>query len=180
MSHCHIAMSMYDNDLQRYGGVQSNELNVIMYNDDDENDENFEIPNIGHSTYIDTSELTKCLVDHRSEFTLLSLKIPSINAKYNSLYALLVELVEKEQYFSAICLQESWLAGNSDVSLLEIPNYKMFHKGKSRCSNHGGLLIYVHCNFSATVRKQFRRSLLWESQLIDIKWESLITPISIF
>ena len=55
----HIAMSMYDNDLQRYGGVQSNDLNVIMYNDDDENDENFEIPNIGHSTYIGTSELTK-------------------------------------------------------------------------------------------------------------------------
>ena len=52
-------MSMYDNDLQRYGGLQSNDLNVIMYNDDDENDENFEIPNIGHSPYIDTSELTK-------------------------------------------------------------------------------------------------------------------------
>ena len=31
---------MYDNDLQRYGGLQSNDLNVIMYNDDDENDEN--------------------------------------------------------------------------------------------------------------------------------------------
>ena len=152
---------MYDNDLQCYGELQSNGLNVIMYNDDDENDENFEIPNIGHSAYIDTSELTKYLVDHKNEFTVLSLNIQSINAKFNSLYALLVELAEKELYFSAICLQESWLAVNSDVSLLEIPNYKMFHQGKSRCSNHGGLLTYVHCNFSATVRKQFRRSLLW-------------------
>ena len=108
-------MSMYDNDLQRYGGLQSNDLNVIMYNDDDENDENFEIPNIGHSAYIDTSELTKYLIDHKIEFTILSLNIQSINAKCNSLYALLVELAEKEQYFSAICLQESWLAGKSQI-----------------------------------------------------------------
>ena len=177
--HCHIAMSMYDNDLQRYGGLQSNDLNVIMYYDDDENDENFEIPNIVHSAYIDTSELTKYLVDHKNEFTVVSLNIQSINAKFNSLYALLVELAEKGWYFSTICLQESWPAVNSDVSFLEIPNYKMFHQGKSRCSNHGGLLTYVHCNFSATVRKQLRRSLLWEGQLIDIQGESLITPISI-
>ena len=56
----------------------------------------------------------------------------------------------------------------------------MFQQGKSPCGNHGGLLTYVHWNFSATVRKQFRKSLLWEDQLIDIKGESLITPISIF
>ena len=150
-----------------------------MYNDDDENDENFEIPNIGHSAYIDTSELTKYLVVHKNDFTVLSLNIQSINTKFNSLYALMAELSEKELYFSAICLQESWLAVNSDVSLLEIPNYKMLYQGESRCSNHGGLLTYVHCNFSATVRKLFSRSLLWEGQLIDIKGESLIAP-SIF
>ena len=28
---------MYYNDLQRYGGLQSNDLYAIMYNDDDEN-----------------------------------------------------------------------------------------------------------------------------------------------
>ena len=56
----------------------------------------------------------------------------------------------------------------------------MLHQGKSRCSYHGCLLTYVHCDFSATVRKQFRRSLVWEGQLIDIKGESLIAPINIF
>ena len=93
----------------------------LMYNDDDANDENFEIPNIGHSAYIDTSELTKYLEDHKNEFTVLSLNIQSIIAKFNSLYALLVELAPKELYFSAICLQESWIAVNSDVSILDIP-----------------------------------------------------------
>ena len=35
-----------------------------MYNDDDENDDNFEIPNIDNSAYIDTSELTMYLDGH--------------------------------------------------------------------------------------------------------------------
>ena len=73
-------MSMCDNDLQRYGGLQSNDLNVIMYNDDDET-ENFGIPSIGHSAYIDTGAITKYLEDHKNEFTILSLNIQSINAK---------------------------------------------------------------------------------------------------
>ena len=55
-------MSMNDNDLQCFRGSHSNDLNVVMYYD--ENDENFEIPNIGHSAYIDTNELSRFLEDH--------------------------------------------------------------------------------------------------------------------
>ena len=87
------------NDLQRYGGLQSNDLNVIMYDGDGASDENFEISNIGHSAYIDTGELTKYLEHHKNEFTVPSLNIQSINAKFNSLYAILVELAEKKLYF---------------------------------------------------------------------------------
>ena len=36
-----------------------------MHNDDDGDDENFEIPNIGHSAYIDTYELSRYLEDHK-------------------------------------------------------------------------------------------------------------------
>ena len=53
----------------------------------------------------------------------------------------------------------SMFAVNSDVSLLEILNHKMFHQGISRCCNHGGLLTCVHCIFPATGGKQFKRSL---------------------
>ena len=109
------------------------------------------------------------------------MNIQSINAKFNSLYTLLADLPDNGLYFSATCLQDIWLTvNNSDVSLVEIPNYKMFHQGRFRCNNRGGLLTYIHCNFYAVVRKQFRRSLIWEGQLIDIKGESLTTPISIF
>ena len=132
------------------------------------------------AAYIDANELSRYLEDHQKEFAILSLNIQSINAKINSLYAFLADLADSGLYFSAICLQESWVTVNSDVSLLEIPNYKRFHQGRSRCSTRVGLLTYIHCNFSAVVRKQFRRSLIWEGQLIDIKGESLKTPISTF
>ena len=59
MSHCHIVVYMCDNDIPRCGEPQSNDLNEIMYDDDDENDENFCIPKIGHFSYIDTSDLAK-------------------------------------------------------------------------------------------------------------------------
>ena len=46
-------------------------------------------------------------------------------------------------YFGAICLQETWLSSDADVSLLHIPGYKLIHQG-SKCTRHGGLIIYLH------------------------------------
>ena len=48
----------------------------------------------------------------------------------------------------AICLQETWTSESDDISLYEIPNYNLFHRGKL-CCNHGGLFIYVHNIFKA-------------------------------
>ena len=73
-------MSMNDNELQCYRGSESNELNVVLYNDDDGDAESVEIPNIGHSAYIETNELSRYLEDHK-KITILSLNIQSINAK---------------------------------------------------------------------------------------------------
>ena len=46
-------MSMNDNELQCHRVSQSNNLNVVIYNDDDGDAENFEIPNSGHSACIE-------------------------------------------------------------------------------------------------------------------------------
>ena len=63
--------------------------------------------------------------------------------KFNSLYALLADLADKGPYLNAICLQESWLAVNSDISLLKIPNHKMFQQGRSRCSHRVAYKSYT-------------------------------------
>ena len=94
-------------------------------------------------------------------------------------YSILADLAEDGLYFSVICLQESWLSVDAEVSLFSLPNYQTFHQGRSRCSNHGGLLTYVHTDFTASVKKSCRTSSIWEGLLIDLIGENLLKPITI-
>ena len=51
--------------------------------------------------------------------------------------------------FSAICLQESWLTDDSDLSQYQLPNYNIIHQGK-KCSGHGAddtTLVGPLCSF---------------------------------
>ena len=66
-----------------------------------------------------------------------------------------------------VCLQETCTSENDDVSLFHLPNYKLFHKGKS-CSNHGGLFMYVHERFKTTQLNMAFTSTMWEGQCVKI------------
>ena len=80
--------------------------------------------------------------------------------------------------FSAICLQESWLTDDSDLSQYQLPNYNIIHQGK-KCSGHGGLLIYLHKRYSRVVRKLYSSSDFWEGLFIDISGGKLSKHITI-
>ena len=54
--------------------------------------------------------------------------------------------INKVEEIGVVCLQETWTSENEDIRLLQLPNYKLFHKGK-KCCNHGGLFIYLHERF---------------------------------
>ena len=45
-----------------------------------------------------------------------------------------------------MCIQESWLEGESIIDLSQLDNYNLISKGKY-CSGHGGLMIYLHNDF---------------------------------
>ena len=68
-----------------------------------------------------------------------------------------------------ICQQETWTSKKDDVSLFHLPNYKLFHTGKS-CSSHGGLFMcmYVHERFKATQFYMAFTSTTWEGQCVKI------------
>ena len=72
----------------------------------------------------------------------MSLNCQSINAKFNELQIIAENL--NNNPVSLICLQESWLKENSDYSLYNLSNYKLINKCMTKCSDHGGLMIYVH------------------------------------
>ena len=98
-----------------------------------------EIENFCDSRYIELSDITSIIKDDGKDFTILTLNIQSINAKFDNLYPVINNLSSMGLYFGAICLQETWLLSDADVSLLHIPGYKLIHQG-SRCTGHGGLV----------------------------------------
>ena len=81
------------------------------------------------------------------EFTVLTLNIQSINAKFDNLLPVINNLLVNGAVFGAICLQETWLGDHSDLSQFDIPGYKIIHQGW-RCTRHGGLLIYLNKAYS--------------------------------
>ena len=82
-------------------------------------------------------------ISKSNSFTMLSLNTQSLHAKFAKLILLLEVLGAKNLEFSAICIQETWLDNNSDLSLFQIDNYSCIAKGKY-CTAHGGLIIYLH------------------------------------
>ena len=130
-------MSMNDNDLKCYRGSQANGLNVVMYNDDDYMMRILKFTISTIPLILTQTNYLGFLEDQK--ITILSLNIQSISAKWNSFYAPQVDLADEALQFSAICLQENWLAVNSDVSHFEILNHKMYHQDRSRCIARVGL-----------------------------------------
>ena len=76
-------MSIETTLLSEYGGMQINSLNNVLNVDVTKDDNAIEI--IKHSPYFDNEQLIKFCIERKSEFTILSLIIQSINAKFDQL-----------------------------------------------------------------------------------------------
>ena len=105
-----------DGLLRNIGGKSKNDLNEILniFTDTD-----FEIETFSKSPYIDIDFLSEQLSPHTKKFSVLSVNIQSINAKFDKLLALITYLKDNNFMFSAICIQESWLktrAGHFSLS----------------------------------------------------------------
>ena len=70
----------------------------------------------------------------------------SLSAKFDDFEAA-IEQLNKTNAISVICLQETWLSSESSTLLYDLPNYQLISRGKY-CSNHGGLITYVHNNYN--------------------------------
>ena len=127
--------------INNQGFAAANNLPDLLGNDDEAE----EMTKITFSPYINMHALSDKLYESKSNFSILSLNAQSINAKFDEFQIAINEINNKHEV-SIICIQESWLSSDSDTSLFDIPNYQLVAKGKY-CSNHGGLLTYVHKDF---------------------------------
>ena len=82
---------------------------------------------------------------------------------------IIIALTKINRHTSHKNLKKSWLKENSDYSLYNLSNYKLITKCRTKCSDHGGLMIYVHERFDVSSPINILESVNgWEYVCIDI------------
>ena len=102
--------------MKNFGGIRKNNLTNVMEqppgNDTDEIENIKFIP----SPYYSRDKFISVLHGKNDEFCILSLNCQSIHAKFDRLFILIEELRKYHFEFSAICLQETWLKKEADLT----------------------------------------------------------------
>ena len=159
---------------ENFAGTEKDLNNILSTFDDADH----EIVNVCNSRYITFSATAPFFQNSHNEFITLSLNVQSINAKFNQLYPIVSKLPSMGLYFGAICLQETWLTSDAGLSLLKLPGYNIIHQG-TKCTKHGGLIIYLSEMYSLKLRNLCNDSDIWEGLFIDVMGHNLRKPLTI-
>ena len=139
--------------------IDNYDLNTVLRSFVD--DPNNEVRTYSESPYVTIDNTDAFLRQYKDNFSILSLNVQNLNSKFDSLLTFLSHLQDKNVSFDAICLQETWLWKDADVSLFNIPGYQLINHGKY-CSGHSGLIIYLCDEYTYTVRNGQIMSDLWD------------------
>ena len=132
--------------LSNFGGKAKNKLlNILPEN----------AISILESPYYATDDISTLFGNKFNQFLILSLNCQSLNAKFDRINIFLETLQKQNVIFGAICLQETWLGEHTDLSLFQIDNYFRINQFK-QCSEHGGLLIYLHNSYDFEIFNTYK------------------------
>ena len=131
----------------------------------DNNTDAGDIELIKHSPYFSETDFQR-LQFGKGRLSIMSLNSQSINAKFDEL-RLFINRINTVEEIGVVCLQETWTSENEDIRLFQLPNYKLFHKGK-KCCNHGGLFMYVHERFDVEPLDLAFACTKWEGHCVKI------------
>ena len=160
-------MSLDMNILSNFGGYRRNNLNHVVENHFNNKEDNPENINLLLSHYHTHDSMVATLLNILYEISILSLNCQSLNAKFDDILLLVEELRQAHFELSIICLQETWQDHNIDISSFYIQNYNCISQAK-HCSNHGGLLIYVHESYNYDPNYISVKADLWEGMFLKI------------
>ena len=102
-----------------------------------------------------------------------------MNAKFDELTIYIEELSKINFKFSVICLQETWLSDDVDLSIFQIAGYDCISQGKS-CSKKGGLIIYIDNKFDSELVINLNTYKYWEGIVIKVSGGGLQNSTVIF
>ncbi len=86
---------------------------------------------------------------------------------------------KKNQLFSAICIQESWLSEDNDTSQIQLEGYNCILQGSS-CSSKRGLIIYLHEKVEDVHRLNLNKYATWEGQVIEVKKAHILAKLGTY
>ena len=152
--------------LSNFGGYEYNNLQTIIKSYFDQENDISDV-NLNRSPYFSHDSFIDILKSYKGKFTVFSLNCQSINAKFSKLLIFIEEMRQIDFEFSVICLQETWLEEGADLSQFIIPNYTCIAQGK-HCSQHGGLITYIHNSYEFDKYTLPVQSNLWEALVIRI------------
>ena len=166
-----------DTFLKFSGGINDNCL-INVLNIKGHNNAVNEPQLIRQSSYYDNAKFALLADSNTNCFTILSTNIQSINSKFDELEAFVYYLSTINFKFSIICLQESCISENDDLSQIQLNGYVCIPQGKS-CSTKGGLIIYVEQSFDYELTMSINTAKNWEGQIVQITGGGLSQSITI-
>ena len=130
-----------------------------------------------NSPYFDIEEVSNEISAHPC-LSIATINVQSLNAKHTQLQILSDALAENHgEPFDIICMQETWLTGEADASLLQLNGYNLILQGAS-LSRHSGLGIYINSSIPYTIKPNIKYS-TWEAMVLEIMHSSISKPIVI-
>lgn len=123
-----------------------------------------------HSPYFNHDQAIDFLKTKNNTISLLSLNCQSLQSKFDQLQVYLKILEESNCPFSVICLQETWLKDNFDISLLQLEGYNLISKASS-CSAHGGVCMYIRGNLEYKILNINTNKDIYDSLFVEIVFD---------
>ena len=155
--------------LDHLGGLDKNNLSNILHHLGHNKEIEHSYPT---SYYFDIEGFISQIPKNDSIFSVISLNIECLSAKFDRLSAFLQILSDSNALPSAFTIQESWLPADFDYSFYSLPGYNIIHRGYV-CGKKGGLVTYIDEKFTINKRNLYNHSKHWEGLFIDIMHESL-------
>lgn len=148
-------MQLSNSLLDHVGGLDINNLSTILQHADVNDEVEHHYPT---SYYVDVDSLITQIPQTESIFfSVMTLNIECLSAKFDKLCAFIQVLSNSNVHFSAIAIQETWLSDNSNYTLYNIPGYNSIYQGYN-CGRKGGLIIYVLEKFTTSKRDLYSPS----------------------
>ena len=120
------------------------------------------------SPYLDNESLIELLKSKKNWLKVVSLNCQSLNAKIDDLNIYIQLLRDNCCSIDVLCLQETWLNNDSDVSHLQLDGYSFVHQGKS-CSAHGGVAVYLNKELNFNIMPVNSQSNIWDGIFLEIE-----------